>query len=294
MNVNRIISRILYPKLTTAAERSAMQFQQMKEKNVFRSKTLQELLSDRFEYKGNEPNIILIKDKTTGNPVEVFVDIKQDVAVLGDIIREEYSIWTKDKKSLLGEKDFFIKKVSLDNVCMVQGNMENCNPLYSGVGIRLDQMQIERALQLGIKSIPRTSYPQAIIFHTKMGFLPLTTQLIKLKNLKVVNKFSEHEFKLAVYDIPVENMRSNPFVVKMDGEYYLDVNKTVAMSSVDMCEDILANTNEGRVLGLDISGIRMSLRGEELEHWKDIIKEHPILSRLKNPPKNPFYGSFDF
>lgn len=288
MNVNRIISRILYPKLTTAAKHSAQKFQHIKEEEVFRSKTLRELLTDRFEYKGNEPNIILLKDTATGEPVEAFVDIVQEPEATGYMVREIYRLWTKDKKTLIGEKDFFLQENLKNHIIMIHGNMENCNHAYSGVGIRLDQMQVERALQLGVKSIPRISYPQAILFHIKMGFLPMQTFLQRLKSLKDVQKIPEGAFGLAVHDIPLKNMRSNPFIVKMDNEYYLDVNKTVAMSAVDLCRKILKNTGEHRVTGLDIATIRMSLRGQELEKWRQIIQRHPILSRLHNPPKYPF------
>ena len=288
MNINKIISKIFYRKLETVTKSSTNKLQQIKEKEVFHSKTLQELMSDRFEYKGAEPNIILVKDNITGKPVEVCVDIIQEPDATGRVVREVYRLWTKDKKKLIGIKDFYLKKNTDKTVTMFQGNMVNCNPAYSGVGIRLDQMQIERALQMGVKSIPRVSYPQAILFHIKMGFLPRTTSLEKLKSLKDVQKISEDALGLAVHDIPLKNIRSNPFIVKMDDKYYLDINKTIAMSAIDLCRKILKNTGVNRVIGLDIATIRMSLRGQELEKWRQIIQQHPILSRLIHPPEYPF------
>lgn len=118
------------------------------------------------------------------------------------------------------------------------------NGKLKGVGIRLDQLQIERALQLEIENIPRISEPQATIYHTKMGFLPEEKQLIPLKSIKNLKHLYEEIFACLTFNIN----DISPIVLEENGKFYLDINRSIY------------NIN--------------------FKKWKEIIKNHSLLDKI--------------
>ena len=70
--------------------------------------------------------------------------------------------------NVIGTKSFHAKGNEL-----IWGNMETRPSDFIGLGIIEDALQIETALSLGIRNIPRESLPEATLYHTKMGYLPI-------------------------------------------------------------------------------------------------------------------------
>ena len=281
-HISKIITKIASSKLTKAAKKSALRMEQYKDENLFQSSMLRELMTDRFEYKGSRLDTILVKNRETGHPVKLQVKVKQEPYLSPErhMLRELYELVDTDAKCVVGEKDFYLKRFKDGTYKMFQGHMNNYNPDYVGVGIRLDQMQIERALSLGIDYIPRTSFPGAIIYHTKMGFLPVEKSLDEVKNFKQVKDFLEEDLKtLSILD-DISFSYFKPFITNKEDKFYIDLNKTKALASYAKSRDILAKSGHHRILNMNKDCVYMALQGKELEQWREILKSHPILSKL--------------
>ena len=276
--INKLITNIISPNLSQAARQSAERMRHFREDNVFHSHVLQELLTDKFEYTGNKPYTLFVKNRKTGEPVEMSVKVtKEKDRVCKNLLREVYQLIDNENQNLIGTKDFYIKKLENGSYRMYQGFMANDNPNYAGVGVRLDQMQIERALQLGIECIPRTSYPESLIYHTKMGFLPLEKYLEPVRNMTQLKNYLYKDFKPYEQDIPLNYF--NPVVVEKEGNFFIDKNKTLAYASMQKSRDILQKSGHHRIVDLSYVPVYLALAGEELERWKNIIKNHPLLSK---------------
>lgn len=277
MYIKKLITRITSPKLSGLAKQSAVRMKQYKDENVFKSSVLQELMTDTFEYRGDFKNTFLVKNRETGKPAELVVDIFQKPYIPSlHMIEESYVVTDPANNRIVGKKNYILKKFADGKFKMHQGEMENYNPMYAGVGVRLDQLQIERALQLGIDSIPRTSYPESILYHTKMGFLPSELDLEPVKNTLQLKNYVDEDF--CKY-IPKRYFQ--PVVVEKDGRFFLDTNKTLADASLRRSKDILAETGHHRILDLSPINVYMSLAGEELQKWKQLIKKHPLLEKFR-------------
>lgn len=161
---------------------------------------------------------------------------------------------------------------------MYSGQMDNFSKIYGGVGIRLDQMHIERALQLGVDSIPRESLAKATLYHTKMGFVPIEKKLVQLKSINQVKNFTEEEFCYKAKSIPLNEFE--PVIVQKGRKFYIDVNKTQTLTNLKMCKRQIEKTGFRRILYLDSTYTNLTLSGQELLRWKQIIKGHEILPKL--------------
>ena len=67
--IKNIFKRTVDPNLRKAVKDSEKIMQKYIDENVFKSSTMKELLSDTFEYKGQRPDTILLKDLKTGKPL---------------------------------------------------------------------------------------------------------------------------------------------------------------------------------------------------------------------------------
>lgn len=273
--VAKIYANITKSKLCALAQESAKRYEQCKEEFVLRSKTMEELLSDKFEYKGLKPDTIYVKNLATGEPLEAkFV---RSFKKMSDFIEEIIELFDSSGAKL-GCKNFAYSKKN-GHYNMIAGDMQTFNYNLGGVGFRLDQLHIERALQLGINSIPRQSLPEASIYHLKMGFLPKETIMDEIKSINQVKNFTEEDFKIMAKSIPLSHYK--PVIVQKGAKFYIDVNKTQLLTNIDECRNILHKNNGYRVLSLDSGHTNLELSGQELEYWKSIIKQHPILEKSK-------------
>lgn len=278
LSVKNTITLTLNSKLAEAAEKSRRIMQKYKE-NAFKSKTISEMLSDKFEYKGKRPGIIYIKNAKNGRPVEAKLVVdRQYIANFPGAMQETYSL-KDDYNRLIGEKTFIVKRNNDGTYRMLPGEMVNYSRDFSGVGFRLDQIQIERALMLNISAIPRDATAKATLYHTKMGFLPVENRLVELRDGDNLDDFVKKEFNSYRKSIPLEKFV--PIVVQKDGKFYIDINKTIANANLQKCKEIIERTKVRRILALEAAMSYLRLGGEELMRWKKLLEGHSILERLK-------------
>lgn len=265
-------------QLRAAVEASKEIMQRYRDENVFKSHTMNEILTDRFDYIGHKPNTILLKNMRTGEPLKAQVNfkVKRNEQNLKKI--DEIFTITDEYERELGKKDYSIQRLENGQCKMFAGDMESHTREIAGVGVRLDQIQIERALQLGIDTLPREALPKATYYHTMMGYLPIEEKLIEVKSAKQIKNFTEEQFKGCAGAIPIEDFV--PIIIEKDGKFYIDVNKTQANASLNMCKKIVERTNVRRILDLHSKYTDLELKGKELEHWKSLIAEHQILPTL--------------
>ena len=139
--------------------------------NMFQTTVFKNLLTDRFDYQGTKPNTILVQDKDSEEPVELDV-VFEHIEISPEVARENWELYNK-KGKLVGSKYYGIQKRLGDSTYMRTGSMSSYSKSLKGIGTRLDQFHVERALQLGINEILRTAQPRATYFHAMMGFTPV-------------------------------------------------------------------------------------------------------------------------
>ena len=156
--IKNIFKRTVDPNLRKAVKDSEKIMQKYIDENVFKSSTMKELLSDTFEYKGQRPDTILLKDLKTGKPVEAKVKLSSKKNHYEPSVTvETIELVDKFGKSI-GSKEYSIKPASDKKLFMITGEMNTHRQDLAGVGFRLDQMHIER------KDTPRCS--------SKSNFVP--------------------------------------------------------------------------------------------------------------------------
>lgn len=272
-----IIGNITKSKLSALSKESAERIKSVEEENAFHSKTLEELFTEKYDYKGSEPDTIYVKNLLTGEPEAVKVDIEIKPDANFNFAQETYRLLDKEGHEA-GKKNFSYRKMPGGRYVMYSGQMDNFSKIYGGVGIRLDQMHIERALQLGVDSIPRESLAKATLYHTKMGFVPIEKKLVQLKSINQVKNFTEEEFCYKAKSIPLNEFE--PVIVQKGRKFYIDVNKTQTLTNLKMCKRQIEKTGFRRILYLDSTYTNLTLSGQELLRWKEIIKGHEILPKL--------------
>ncbi len=272
-SISQVVSSLIKPKLTKAAMMSKNVLQDCEKKYAFNSKTLKTLFTDEFCYKGNIPNTILVKDSKTGLPTQLTVELVRQDGI-------EKCRFADSKNHSVAHKIYFLIMNAFKKYEILPGFMSNdSNGSLTGIGIRLDQIQIERALQKKIECIPLCSLPKALIFHLKMGFLPSEGDLLKVKSYKEVLKYKEKYEQ----DFPqLKQYSLLPIVVQKKRSFYIDRNKTHAVTVLRKLEQELKNCRDKCLADLhDVAGISMELSGKALEHWKTLIAKQPILPNIK-------------
>ncbi|CDC20076.1 unknown [Clostridium sp. CAG:306] len=275
--VAKIYANITKSKLSDLAKKSVERIKSVEEENVFHSKTLEELFTEKYDYKGSEPDLIYVKNLLTNEPEAVRVKIEIKPNKKFTFFQELYMLFDNNGTKI-GQKDFSYRRMPDGKYVMYSGEMDNFSKIYGGVGIRLDQMHIERAMQLGVDSIPREALPKATLYHTKMGFLPIEKKLVQLKSINQVKNFTEAEFCYKAKSIPLHEFE--PVIVQKGTKFYIDVNKTQTLTNLKMCKQQIEKTGFRRILHLDSTYANLTLSGQELLRWKEIIKGHEILPKL--------------
>lgn len=275
--VAKIYANITKSKLSDLAKKSVERIKSVEEENVFHSKTLEELFTEKYDYKGSEPDLIYVKNLLTNEPEAVRVKIEIKPNKKFTFFQELYMLFDNNGTKI-GQKDFSYRRMPDGKYVMYSGEMDNFSKIYGGVGIRLDQMHIERALQLGVDSIPRESLAKATLYHTKMGFVPIEKKLVQLKSINQVKNFTEEEFCYKAKSIPLNEFE--PIIVQKGRKFYIDVNKTQTLTNLKMCKQQIEKTGFRRILHLDSTYANLTLSGQELLRWKEIIKGHEILPKL--------------
>ena len=240
--------------------------------NMFQTTVFKNLLTDRFDYQGTKPNTILVQDKVTEEPVELDV-VFEHIEISPYVARENWKLYNK-KGKLVGSKYYGIQKRLGDSTYMRTGSMSSYSKNLRGIGTRLDQFHVERALQLGINEIPRTAQPRATYFHAMMGFTPVQGHLIPIEN----NNLAEAMEKAFYY---LDKIDFEPIIIEKEGAYYIDCNATLANANLNKCKDFCADNKKEKIeKKLKGQPTTLMLTGEELQKWKEAIKGHTILDKL--------------
>ncbi|MCQ2753908.1 MAG: hypothetical protein MJ231_02550 [bacterium] len=226
-------------------------------------KTMSKLFSQKFKPLRhiNEDGyyVTTIIDKKTGEPVEAFLKQINSGKQL-----EEWEMYVKHENGVyerIGKRGIHInnkeKKITPDWMESSEGASE-----YSGIGIRLHQLGVERMLQTECKTIEIDSLSSAFPFHYKCGFRS-PDEIISIgrkSNLKwwlKTNNITEEEWERIAkptydeFDIVYANAKALEEIKK------LALVKTKGAGSI-------GNTT-------------MYLQGEELSRWIERAKSQPIL-----------------
>ena len=255
----------------------------------FNSKTLRTLFYDP-RFKSAEPDTFMIINRETGEPYKVY-----SLLNLGpnkkDIWYNVY-IYTKEAFSEiegyggcahLGEKNFHMIKNQFGKLIMDTGFMNSkADDKYIGIGIRADQVHIDFALKNGITTIPRESYPNAILYHLKMGFEPVQ-KLVRVRSKKKLDKLMAKIYEQSK-DIKEENF--TPIVIEKKGilgkRYYLDKNTTKAVATLRAVKKHLAETGNLRPRFINnADNIDLELKGDNLQVWKNMLNGKPMFENTK-------------
>ena len=287
-SIIRKIKIITSPHLNSLAKKSEETMARYKKENVFKSNTMKELFSDKFEYKGKSENTVLVKDFFSGEPVELKVVFsnRKYIKPEKNRIREDWDLINANG-DIVGSKHYWIKKNIDNELVMDPGSMYSDFLDLLGVGIRLDQLQIDRAKQLGIKEIHRIAAPKATLYHAKMGFLPDAARLEDIKNSTHLKKTMATYFPKFHDGIP--NEFYEPIITELNGNFFLDINKTHANANLNYSKYLLKKYNQHRLENLNGINTSLILSGEEYEQWKAMLEKHSILDKLNiNPNRGTF------
>ena len=258
--------------LKTAVKTSEKLLESFKKENVFNSKTLHEIFSPKFTL---DAKAIYARSKTTGNPVEIFIENKTTTD--GRTTEYIYNIFDKNY-TRIGKKSFKIEAHPNPRIGthMIPGSMENTPCDIAGLGVIEDALQIETALRHGIKVIPRESASKATLFHTRMGFLP-SQNLVEIKSYDDVWDILKDIMKNSP-DIKLKNYK--PIIIERDGKYFLDINTTQAQASVREIKERLLQEGSYRLENLEAVGTDLELSGEELNFWENLLRKHSFLDKI--------------
>lgn len=243
--------------------------------NLFKSKTLDRLYTADYKYSGALPNSTYIIDKQTGKRKLIFVSQnKQTFNNEKNSVKEIYTAKTYGLKNL-GEKYFSIVADENKKNAIKYGEMQSfANDRYSGTQIRLTQLEVERAMQLGIDKIPLYALAKALPFHTMMGFRPVEA-FYEVKNVPDVTRCMDSVYKFCPQ---VRKEHFTPIIHSKENKYYFDCNQTVAnavLRQLKEIEDTGIKRNFSRTF--EACSVKMELSGTELEMWKQRALSQPIL-----------------
>ena len=206
--------------------------------------------------------VTTVIDKKTGKPVKTYVKLQ--------ISDKDYEKWCMYVKNSSGEyKEIGYRELNLDRkrkkIAPGYMNSEEGNAEYSGIGLRLHQICIERMMQEGYENVYILSTANAFPFHYKSGFRVLenTTRMTKdafettIKKLSKKSGISEKELRKVV--VFIENS-SNEIIIS--SKTFENWNKLFYQNNIS---------------SLDYYGFPMKLSDENLTYWKELIKQQPIL-----------------
>lgn len=238
---------------------------------LFKSKTLETLYQPEYHYKGMLPRTTYIIDKKTGQKKKMIIT-KFKLHGLQEELDERYTGRTLGLKNL-GYKMFGTRDVA-GNPTIRYGVMRSYNNnRYAGTQIRLTQVEVERAMQLHQDSIPLVSLPEALPFHTMMGFRPIEKNT-RVRTVAEVKQIIKRLKKSCCMN--KENM--TPIVHHKDGEFYVDENQTVANALLRHFKTLKDKGVERNFHSeIPANNVDMELRGKELEAWKQRAISQPIL-----------------
>jgi len=237
---------------------------------LFKSKTLETLYTPEYQYHGMLPNTTYIIDKKTGDKKKMMV-YRMRFGGENFELSEKYTGRTLGFKAL-GSKMFGTKNANGDPELSYGVMQSYKNNRYAGTQIRLTQVEVERAIQLEKDSIPLVSVPEALPFHTMMGFRPVE------KNTEVSSVEDVDRIMRRIIDSScIKKEHITPIVHCKDDKFYLDENQTVANALLRHFKD-MKDSGVERDFHSVFPGnmVDMELKGKELEAWKQRAISQPI------------------
>ena len=255
----------------------------LKEETFFKSKILREIMQDRYDYQGDKLNRVCVMKRRTGEPAELGITFTK-VGAKDDSVYMEGIVLKDSNGEIVGTKDYTIKH-DKNGYSMAHGMMDaSQTDEYAGVGTRLDQIQFERAQELGIKEISRISVVDSIRYHFLNGFLPTSNGQIPLsKNSNRVMRFVDDLMNEMRTWAKTREIKIVPVVDDIDGERFIDVNKTRAYTYLNLCNELIREGNAYRLEWLNYLGtVRMVLDSKAFEGWQKLIKGHEILPKTNS------------
>lgn len=234
----------------------------------FNSKTLKELYSNKCFFSKN-PDIVKVKSLYTGQPVSI--GYKLTKSQNNNELFYRYELYEMESNIPRGLKTFGIDTISRQPK-MYSGIMKSYYLDLAGIGIREDELQIKEALKKGIKSIPRISFPEAILYHIKMGFKPVEELeiIFSLKHLK-------EKMEKLMAENPILDRKLFTPIIKVKKTllgrlFYFDKNSTISLANMRAVKKYLAkHPTENRAKVFISDNSNLILEGNELKKWKDMI-----------------------
>lgn len=252
-----------------------------------KSATFKKLLTPEFTLESNIAEnltrITTIIDKKTQKPVKAFLAKVDD----GTPDFERYILMVKDKKGkidiqnekfkVVGETHFYINKQKnlispMQEFTMIDGELyeklhsfmkSKGNKEYSGIGIRLHQLRVERMLQNNLGNVQIVAEGNSFPFHYAMGYRLVPARRPIEDAASIMHEFSGFNKKP-----PKEN--SKYLAVKVENnKQYIDFS-----ASIENClNDYYKN---GGAPIKDFSP-NMFLDQVSLKQWIELIEKQPIL-----------------
>lgn len=237
---------------------------------LVKSKTLETLYQPEYYYQGRIPKTTYIIDKQTGQKKKMIIT-RIKLYGLQQELDEKYTGRTLSLKTL-GSKMFGTRDVD-GNPTLRYGVIQSyANQRYAGTQIRLTQVEVERAIQLHQDSIPLVSVPEALPFHTMMGFRPTekNTKVTTLEDvIQIINRLKASCCMKDEYMTPIIHYKN--------GNFYVDENQTVANALLRYFKDLQDNGIKRNFNSIfPANNVDMNLSGKELEAWKQRAISQPI------------------
>lgn len=256
-------------------------------KDGITSQTFNKLMSSEFSVDNNRDEsglkITTLIDKKTGAPVRAYVagitadipDTENYCIMVEDatgemsvnnkrykIIGSTYFCINKNKKMVTPKFDITVIKGQLyEKVCAYMKSTGNSN--YTGIGIRLHQIRVERMLQENLGNVQIVAEGNSFPFHYSMGYrLVPTTRPIE-DCIPIAQEFSRWNKK-----VPQENLKYL-HAKQQDGKYVIDWSATL--------EDFLCDYYRCGGAPLDEFLPNMFLNKSSVKQWIAMIQKQPIL-----------------
>lgn len=239
--------------------------------NIFSSKMLDELYTDKFHYNGNKPYMTTVKEKHSGLAVPVKILCIND--------EDKKFVFLKSKFNMEWGSKFFTVNNTGDKPRFGIGYIESKkNDRIAGIGIRLTQVHVEEAMKRGIDEIPCSAYPASLPFHTMMGFRPKKEGMVihYLNGLKEYMRICKEEYS------NTHHRHFKPIIYKENGKFYFWHTFTASnavlndLKNKKPIKDMnLLEVYKGEMLSL-------VLKGKHLEKWKQRVYSQPITFSQEN------------
>lgn len=210
-----------------------------------------------------------ISTKVPNSPVEVSYDMKldKDIVTLNIFPNESQDI-------LLGSKTYFLERGEDGIFHMFSGSMSSDEELCKKIGVKgigmLERiLQINDAIKRNISSIPCISYARSVLFHLKMGFMPVQ-HLEQINSLSDIKKIMDNLKNRSILDVFAENY--TPIIVKKGDNYYLDSNTTQCVANLRQIKNNYKKfPDRGPRPFIRGTCVDMILDGGNYNLWKDMI-----------------------